>query len=66
MKRAELTPPIWTWGGDGGRRGGMHDSDGMGVRGTAPAGCGAEPREENLGYFSQNLTVFLRFKWVHE
>jgi hypothetical protein len=40
----------------------MHDSDGMGVRGTAPAGCGAEPREENLPQFTAEFASFCRFR----
>ena len=37
----------------------MHDGDGMGVRGAAPAGCGAEPREENFDDFSLQKINFL-------
>ena len=29
-----------------------------GVRGGAPAGCGAEPREENFGIFSSKFNGF--------
>ena len=47
------------WGGDGGSGGGMHDGDGMGVRGAAPAGCGAESREENFDDFSLQKINFL-------
>ena len=46
-------------GGDGRSGGGMHDGDGMGVRGAAPAGCGAEPREENFVSFSSKMINFL-------
>ena len=49
----------------------MHDSDGMGGLGRepqpgsgagAPAGCGAEPREENLGILSCQKADFLLWK----
>ena len=37
----------------------MHDGGGMGVRGAAPAGGGAEPREENFVSFSSKMINFL-------
>ena len=45
----------------------MHDVDGMGVQGGAPAvsaGCGAQPRGENVGFQRKFYDILRCFHWI--